>query len=112
MGLRLGPKGGEFKGDIGDWDGRIDIAFTSQEEMFKVGHGFYENVTLLDERFFLISEALHHSMNVEEGVVVGETTRVIIEDAKLAEGVVVKEEDWKKWYEWLEKDRVQEQKSS
>ncbi len=53
----------------------------------------------MDERRFLVSEATQHNLRVPGGGVTG-TKKVVIEDGKLADGVVVSDEIWKVWREY------------
>lgn len=46
-----------------------------------------------------MSEALQHILRVPGGGVTGEK-RVVIEDGKIAEGVLVSDEIWKVWREY------------
>jgi hypothetical protein len=60
---------------------------------------YYQEVILVDERHFLVSEAIQHILRVPGGGVEGKK-KVVIEDGKIAEGVAVSDEIWKVWREY------------
>jgi len=53
----------------------------------------------VDERHFLVSEAIQHILRVSGGGVTGKK-KVVIEDGQIAEGVDVSDEIWKVWREY------------
>jgi hypothetical protein len=60
---------------------------------------YYEEVILVDERRFLVSEAMKHVRIVEEGNVRG-SRKEILRDGKNVEGVVVAERVMEVWREY------------
>lgn len=75
--------------DISEWDGAAELRFRDvRPEQTAAGKKYFEEVILMDERRFLVGEALGHVRMVGAGVVTGER-RVIIEDGKVVCGL-----DW------------------
>jgi hypothetical protein len=65
--------------DISDWDGAAELKFAEvTPEGPEGGKKYFQEVILVDERRFLISEALDHVKRVDPGTVKGDR-KVIIE---------------------------------
>lgn len=73
------PKGLE----ISEWDGAAELKFKDvRPEDTDVGKKYFQEVILVDERRFLLSEALEHVKIVDAGTVKGDR-KVIIEDGRV-----------------------------
>jgi hypothetical protein len=69
--------------DISEWDGAAELNFAEvKPESSEAGKKYFREVILVDERRFLVSEALKHVRRVDAGTVVGER-KVIIDGGKV-----------------------------
>jgi hypothetical protein len=69
--------------NLSDWDGAAELKFAEgKPEVSGAGMKYFQEVVLVDERRFLVSEALEHVRMVDPGTVTGDR-KVIIEGGKL-----------------------------
>jgi hypothetical protein len=82
--------------EISEWDGAAELKFKdAKPEGSEAGKMYYQEVILVDERRFLVSEALKHVKMVDAGTVTGDR-KVIIEHGKVVCGLDY-EENEKVW---------------
>ncbi|KAK5135782.1 hypothetical protein LTR08_004608 [Meristemomyces frigidus] len=85
--------------EIGDWDAVAEMVFPNGK-IGGVGMAYYENIILLDERVFLLRNALDHMKVVEPRSVTGERVEFIIDSKAVVGGW----EEWQSlWDEYLAK---------
>ncbi|KAH8797935.1 hypothetical protein F5884DRAFT_814120 [Xylogone sp. PMI_703] len=93
--------------ELAEWDGaagivRADTADTEKMETPAWVSAYYQEVVLVDEKRFLVSEARLHFKRVGPGQVRGER-RVVIKDGKCM--ILVSDEVWRVWREYEARGR-------
>jgi EthD domain len=69
--------------EISEWDGAAELIFKdARPEESEAGKKYYQDAILVDERRFLVSEALKHVEMVASGTVIGDR-KVIIDHGKV-----------------------------
>lgn len=82
---------------VGDWDGAAELTQGSSTEEPQWKEGYSQEVVLVDERRFLISEALEYVLIVGVGAVEGER-KVVVRDGKSA--IEISDEVMAVWREY------------
>jgi hypothetical protein len=89
--------------DVSEWDGAAELKFKDVRPAgSEAGKKYYREVVLVDERRFLVSEALEHVKMVDAGTVAGDL-KVIIENGKVVYGLDY-EENEKVWETYVKGD--------
>jgi hypothetical protein len=87
---------------IEDWDGAAEMIFGPRDFTPPAkSQDYYEKVILVDERRFLMSEALKHLLRVDNGTIEGDVN-VVIKDGK----PLIEYDEYKKiWDEWVVEEK-------